>query len=222
MSRKLLIFCITFTFPSIYLASTSISGSLELDEYTFDKVINKFDTVVVKFDVAYPYGDQHDAYINVAKESKDIDNLLFAEVGVKEYGQKENEALAARFGATKENFPVVKLIIKGVKEPISYDNSKGITSDALRQFIRENGKVYMSLPGCIKELDELAVKFMESGKDLRENLLQEAKNNLKNIQVCILKYIFSIFNFHILQIVTLTIVNIHNYFFSFTFFPTCS
>ncbi|CAH0713681.1 unnamed protein product, partial [Brenthis ino] len=181
MFQPLLILCVTFTLPSIYLASTSTSGSLELDEFTFDKVVNKFETVVVKFDVAYPYGDQHDAFLTVAKETKDNDNLLFAEVGVKDYGEKDNEALAARFGATKDNFPVVKLFIKGEKDPITYDGPKTLTSDLLRQFIRDNSNVYLSLPGCIKELDELATKFMSSDKENRKNVLQETKKYLEEI-----------------------------------------
>lgn len=181
MFQPLLILCVTFTLPSIYLASTSSSGSIELDEFTFDKVVNKFETVVVKFDVAYPYGDQHDAFLTVAKETKDNDNLLFAEVGVKDYGEKDNEALATRFGATKDNFPVIKLFLKGEKEPITYNGPKTLTSDSLREFIRDNSNVYLSLPGCIKELDELATKFMSSDKENRKNVLQETKKNLEEM-----------------------------------------
>ncbi|XP_026488084.2 endoplasmic reticulum resident protein 29 [Vanessa tameamea] len=181
MRRLITFVCVIFTVPSSYLASTSISGSIELDEFTFDKIINKFEATVVKFDVAFPYGDKHDAFVALAKESKDIEDLLFAEVGVKDYGDKDNEALANKYGASKDNFPLVKLFLKGKSEPITFDDSRGFTSDQLRRFIRDKSEIYLSLPGCIKDLDLLAIKFKNSDQDSRKNVLKEAENVLEKL-----------------------------------------
>ncbi|CAH2093651.1 unnamed protein product [Euphydryas editha] len=180
--RQLIAFvCIILTVPSTYLASTSTSGSIELDEYTFDKVINKFEATVVKFDVAFPYGDKHDAFVALAKESKDVGELLFAEVGVKDYGDRDNEALALRYGASKENFPIVKLFLKGKSEPITFDDTKGFTSEQLRRFIRDKSEIYLSLPGCIKDLDLLAIKFKDSNVESRKHIIKEAENVLEKL-----------------------------------------
>lgn len=182
MRRLIAFVCVILTVPSTYLASTSISGSIELDEYTFDKVISKFEASVVKFDVAFPYGDKHDAFVALAKESKDIDDLLFAEVGVKDYGDRDNEALALKYGASKENFPIVKLFLKGKSEPIAFDDTKGFTTENLRRFIRDKSEIYLSLPGCIKDLDLLAIKFKDSDVENRKHILKEAENVLENLK----------------------------------------
>lgn len=163
---------VPFTYQS---TTTSPSGSVNLDELSFYKVTNKFEASLVKFDVAYPYGDKHDAFVAVAKDARDVDELLLAEVGVKDYGEKENEALARKYGATKDNFPIVKLFIKGKSEPLTFDDSKGFTSDELRRFVRDNTGIYLSLPGCVRELDILAIKFMKSKEDDKEKVLKEAE-----------------------------------------------
>lgn len=172
--------------PFTYQATTT-SGSVELDEYSFDKITGKFEASLIKFDVAFPYGDKHDAFVALAKDAKDVEDLLIGEVGVKDYGEKDNEELARKYGATKENFPIVKLFIKGRSEPIPFDDSKGFTTDELRRFVRENTGIYLSLPGCIKELDKLAIKFMKTKGDDRKHILKETENLEKNLskKVCI-------------------------------------
>ncbi len=41
----------------------------------------------------------------MALEGSEVDDLLVGEVGVKDFGDKDNEDIALRFGANKENFP---------------------------------------------------------------------------------------------------------------------
>jgi hypothetical protein len=38
---------------------------LFLDNLTFDKLLSKFDASLIKFDVAYPYGDKHEEFAKV-------------------------------------------------------------------------------------------------------------------------------------------------------------
>ncbi|XP_053617216.1 endoplasmic reticulum resident protein 29 [Plodia interpunctella] len=181
MNRLLLLF-VFITAPSSYTASTSSSGSVELDELSFNKITNKFEASLVKFDVAFPYGDKHDAFVALAKDAKDVDELLIAEVGVKDYGEKENEKLALKYGATKDNFPVVKLFVKGRSEPLSFDDSNGFTTAELRKFIRKNTGLYLSLPGCVKSLDKLALKFVNArGDEDRKKILIELEQELNKL-----------------------------------------
>lgn len=173
---------ISFTLSVLLLHIVSAeSGSVELNEYTFDKILKKFEATLVKFDVAFPFGDKHDAFVALAKEAKDVDELLFAEVGIKDYGERENEELGKKHGATKDNFPVVKLFLKGKTEPVTFDDTKGFTSDNLRRFVRDNSGIYLSLPGCIRNLDVLAIKFQTANKDDREKILKETEAVLEKL-----------------------------------------
>lgn len=151
-------------------------GTVALDSWTFDKVIEKFDVSLVKFDVAYPYGPKHDAFNKMAEAAKAAD-LLIAEVGVKDYGEKENSDLAERFKIDKDQFPVVKLFIKG-KEPIDFQETteEGFTSDNLIQFIRTNSGKYVGLPGCLEAFDKIASKFRVAvDEKSRKEILREAQ-----------------------------------------------
>ncbi|CAH0595127.1 unnamed protein product [Chrysodeixis includens] len=179
MRRYLLLLYIVSIIPFAYQASTS--GSVELDELSFDKITKKFEASLIKFDVAFPYGDKHEAFVALAKDAKDEDELLVAEVGVKDYGEKDNEGLAKKYGATKDNFPVVKLFVKGKPEPIPFDDSKGFSSDELRRFVREHTGLYLSLPGCVKELDKLAIQFMKAKKDERKKILKKTEEVQKTL-----------------------------------------
>lgn len=174
MLRNFLVPVVFLAVLSASLANTS-TGSVELDEISFNKVINKFEASLVKFDVAFPYGDKHDAFVALAKDSKDVDELLIAEVGVKDYGEKDNEVLAKKYGATKDNFPVVRLFLKGKNDPIPFDDSQGFTTDELRRFVRENTGLYLSLPGCVRSLDKLAIKFMKAKGENRKKVLKETE-----------------------------------------------
>lgn len=100
----------------VFLCNLSISnglickGCLELDDFTFDKVLAKFSTVLVKFDIAFPYGKKHDEYAAFAQEMGDIDDMIVSVVGIKNYGNPTNNDLADRF-EIEDQLPVVKLFI---------------------------------------------------------------------------------------------------------------
>lgn len=73
----------------------SCRGCVELDELTFDRTLRRFpDGALVKFDVAYPYGDKHEQFAKFAAEVANAsrtygpkaaahEDLLVAVVGVK-------------------------------------------------------------------------------------------------------------------------------------------
>lgn len=82
-----------FFLPTV---SWACKGCVNLDEHNFDKVLSRFKVTVVKFDVIYPYGEKHNAYAALAEELAHNEDLLFAQIGVKDYGDRENEALAKR------------------------------------------------------------------------------------------------------------------------------
>lgn len=86
------------------------TGCLELDELTFDPIVSKFSTVLVKFDVAFPYGSKQDEYAKFAKEvgEANVDDMIVSVVGIKNYGDSTNSQLAERF-YIDDQLPAIKL-----------------------------------------------------------------------------------------------------------------
>lgn len=161
------------------IVSSALKGAVELDSLTFDKVLNKFEAVVVKFDIAYPYGEKEDEYGKVAESSQFTPELLVAEVGVKDYGDKENSDLADRYGVTKENFPVVKLFVQGIKEPYTFTGE--FKSEELKAFIKKHSKVRLVLDKCLQQFDDLAIKFVKADEEERKSIMKEAQQLSQNL-----------------------------------------
>ena len=59
-----------------------VRGSIPLDSLTFEKIIKKTKYTLVKFDTAYPFGDLHDEYKEVAEYSAANPELVCAEVNI--------------------------------------------------------------------------------------------------------------------------------------------
>ena len=90
-------------------SALNCAGCTPLDTLTFDKMVDAFPAAVVKFDVAYPYGDKHEEFAKVSKDGSAVKDLFVGEVGIKDYGDKDNEELGERFGVKKDDYPVVFL-----------------------------------------------------------------------------------------------------------------
>lgn len=158
----------------------SAKGTVTLDSLTFDKILSKFQATLVKFDVAYPYGPKHDEFVKFAESIHNLDNMLMAEVGIKDYGEKDNEDLAKRFNAVdKEKYPVVKLFIQGKKDPITFEaeNDDDFTVDKLRSFVKLNNEdIYIGAPGCYEHFDKISREFaLEKNAQKRKDLLLKAE-----------------------------------------------
>lgn len=75
-----------------------MAGSLLMNSlvFCFLQILSKFHTTLVKFDIAFPYGAKHETFLQVAESSIHRPDFLVAEVGVKDYGDRDNEDLAKR------------------------------------------------------------------------------------------------------------------------------
>ncbi|XP_055690654.1 protein windbeutel [Lutzomyia longipalpis] len=158
-------------------------GCVELDEITFDKLISRFPATLVKFDVAYPYGDKHEAFSAFAQDVAEVDDLLVALVGIKDYGEKDNANLGKKYNVEEKDLPRIKIIKRdNPKEWIDYPADLPVTKDNIKTFVRENTNLYIGLTGCLQEFDELAARFMEAlAKDEKEaqEVLKEAQEEEK-------------------------------------------
>ena len=142
------------------------------------QVVPEFKATVVKFDVAYPYGEKHDEFGKVADATRGVQDLLIAEVNVKDYGEKENADLAEKYEIKTKEFPQLRLFRKGFSDPEPYTGEW--KADDIIQWVKTTTGVYVGLPGCIEKFDKLAAEFIRiRDKEKREKLLQEAKDIVK-------------------------------------------
>ena len=147
---------------------------------TFDRIIDGSKTVFARFDKEYSYGDEHDAWKDFAAKVGDSSaDMLVADIGVSEYGDKDNSDLAERYSIKSDDFPQYRLWLKSkgsATEPEGYKGDK--KSDAFLRFVQEKAGVWIGLPGQVKELDALAKKFSAGNKD---KVLKEAEAAAKKI-----------------------------------------
>jgi len=153
------------------------AGCTPLDVLSFDKIINRFRASLVKFDVAYPYGEEHDEFAKVAKDAADAGDLFVGEVGVKDYAEKENKELAERFQLTKDDYPSAFLFVKNADGKLeSFRFVEEFSAAKLKNFIRQKSGIYLPLPGCIEEFDLLVDKLLRSAKEDQKKVLREAED----------------------------------------------
>lgn len=126
-NMKILAVVLLFSFINFSLGCT---GCVNLDDLTFSKVVKKFKSALVKFDMEYPFGDVHEVFAtfasevnNKTKSETDHPELLVAVVGMKDYGELDNKDLSAKYGLHKRtDGPIIKLFNDGdLENPISFD-----------------------------------------------------------------------------------------------------
>ena len=99
-------------------------GILKLDNTTFDRIVDGHRNVLVRFDKEYAYGDENDAWKEFAKTvAESAADMLIADVGVSEYGDKDNADLADRYSIALDDFPQYRLF-KRSKDPLKYAGEK--------------------------------------------------------------------------------------------------
>lgn len=160
----------------------NIKGVLDLDSWTFDKVIDGTRTALVKFDKNYADGASEDEFKEFAKRvgemGKQSADLLVAEVGKTDYMQKKNFDLHERFGVQSDDLPVFKLFKKGSLEPVSFKDT--VDAQNLSRFVLSEAGVWIGTVGCLEKFDKLMTNFMEQ-KDKRETILSEATSLQKGM-----------------------------------------
>jgi len=133
-------------------------GILKLDNTTFDRIVDGSRSVMVRFDKEYSYGDEHDAWKSFAAKVGDSSaDMLVCDVGVSEYGDKDNSDIAEKFSIKSDDFPQYRLWKKGSKEPLVYKGDK--KEDAFLRFAQAEADIWVGLTGQLKEFDALAKAF---------------------------------------------------------------
>ncbi len=162
VTMKSLVIATLVSLPALIKAH-GCKGCVPLDILSFDKVIKSFEYSLVKFDTSYPYGEKHEQYSVLAVDASTVNNLLVAEVGIKDYGELNNVELGERFDIKKDDYPAVVLFKRyedGTLEHIRYRGEE-FSSEALKSFLRQHTGLVMALSGCLEEFDKLADQIFE-------------------------------------------------------------
>jgi endoplasmic reticulum protein 29 len=153
-----------------------------------DKFIgSEYFDILLKFDVSYPYGDKEKEFVAFTHRVANMSGLvqfqrfLIGFIGVEDYGDKQNQDLADRFGVKASDFPVFKLWKRGSKEPIDY--TKDVDADSLSRFISEELGLWIGLNGCIEQFDKLARGFCAATEDQRLERIKVAEQELTALDV---------------------------------------
>jgi len=181
--NSLLFLCVTvlcLSLSPVPVHSLSTQGSVRLDSITFDKLLSKFKISLVKFDTPFPYGDKHEQFELVAKSVASTPDLLVAEVGIADYGEKENMELAEKFDLKKDNYPYL-LLFKGTNMISTFTGEWN--EQSMKGFLKEKGGLRLQLEGCLSSLDEVAQEFTGSDeKESREGLLKKAEGIVQSLE----------------------------------------
>merc|ERR1712217_849198 len=132
-------------------------------------------SVLVKFDKTYPYGDQEDEFKEVCKQAHPVANFHIGEVQVDVDGEAPaNDDLRKRFELTKDDFPAFFLFkhVEGAKSKDKVKFTGKVTAGDLAAFLRRNG-VKIANVGTIMELDEIARAFLKGG--FKDSHVEDAK-----------------------------------------------
>ena len=156
-------FALILAFGASATLAINCKGCTPLDSLSFDKLLNKFKVSVIKFDVAYPYGDKHEEFAKFSQSASELDDLFVGEVGIKDYGDKDNADLAERFNIVKDDYPAVILFVQDANGKLSdHRFADEFKEDNLKSFVRQKSGLYLPLPGCLEEFDNLADSLMTS------------------------------------------------------------
>jgi len=163
--------------------ATHVKGAIALDSLTWDKVIGGDRAVLVKFDKDYAYGEKEDHFKSLAEMvGRGSDEVIVAMVGVQEYGDKLNEDLVEKYGINKSLFPVYKLFPRRNEGPPVAYTGEIRQDDLVRFLMNQIGGLYIALPGCIRELDTIAARFMASSRAGRANQEELAARIIHKLQ----------------------------------------
>ncbi|UJR20915.1 hypothetical protein I4U23_024024 [Adineta vaga] len=181
------IFLILSTFYFSLTSSISIGhtqGTITIDNLTFDKILSRFDAVLVKFDDKFPFGTLQDDFKALVESSIKAKDFAIAEIPVTDRDEQENFHFALDFDAMKPDFPVYMLFMKDRSKRIRYVGDRSMND--LRRFLLRHLDIWIGLTGTVEALDRMGREFYDATRDKNENeqtlLLEKARDIVQKME----------------------------------------
>lgn len=131
----------------------------------FSQVIPRFNESLVLF-----HGWANDGEIvTVSKRYRHNDDILFAYVDANE----DDAPLVKKFNIDVKNLPALKLYKEFGRTDVSFSGEW--KTDNIIKWLVKNSDLTLTLPSCIRSLDEMARSFIRSEPSSRAKILEEAK-----------------------------------------------
>lgn len=160
---------------SAVVQANTCPGCVDLDDIIFNKTIQRFPYALVKFDIAFPYGEKHEAFAAFSVAAHAVtDDLLIGTVGIKDYGDNENKELGEKYEVDDKKFPGIILFRNGVEDYLTFPSYLDVTVDNLKTFVSSNTKLFIGKEGCLKDYNDLAKDFVNQDDEEQKKRLQKA------------------------------------------------
>lgn len=180
---KLLLTLLLATLQAQLGWAISCGGCVDLDEMNFDKTIVRFPYALVKLDIAFPYGEKHEAFAEFSKAAHLVtDELLVATVGIKDYGELENKALGERYQVDEKKFPGIFLFKGKLEDYVQFPAHLDVTLDNLKSFVSSNTELYIGRDGCLKEFNDAVRQYANQEDDRQLELLEQLQQWQQQLQ----------------------------------------
>jgi len=214
MNNSLLLVCkfaILWLNVFYFAEAADCNGCIILDSKTFDRVLNKFDVMIVKFDKYNPDKIKHASFEKVYNDlSKEIgmENMMAAHVDILNNGMVKNNELVNKYNLHsdifEEKLPAIFIFTRHkegeekegdathwnvrfrdtevVDDGKAAKNVSTFGTDAIKRSVRLHTGIYFTLPGCLDNFDFLAIKFAgEFTKFKQGSIIAEAEAELAKI-----------------------------------------
>lgn len=146
-------------------------GVVGIGASIFDKVVDGSRTTLVCFNKEYPSGDEDKAFEQFAETVAHNPDILIIELCMQD-DNAEDRALRTRYGVKKEALPAFRLFPKGGASAPPVAFGAAVKEGELARWVKEEGGVYIGLPGCLERFDDIATRYVSGDKTA---LLKEAE-----------------------------------------------